>query len=234
MGFHFRLVLMHRFRLQGQPERLARRELEEGVDQLRREQPSALGSQPVPDLFGVREGGLIGMQRRGQNVDTVGEENQVGEARDVRGQRLLFEPRPATVVITDDRRQVRQRREIAQQFFTAQAVLLRPLPLQFGDQAPMDAGRRNAAVVQQAGVVKQQLRLLIPPQPAGQFACQHADPAAMQQVVDPDEIDGVGDRHHQLAQVNRQGWRQVTFVHRFIRRYGARQDIRGTAFRSTG
>jgi hypothetical protein len=68
----------------------------------------------------------------------------------------------------------------------------------------MGAARRNATVMEQTGIVKQYLRLLVKAELAGEVAGQHANPATVQQVVDPDQIDGVGDRHDQLAQVNRQ------------------------------
>ena len=82
-----------------------------------------------------------------------------------------------------------------------------------------DDGKRLAAVVADmppecARAVLAYLRLFKPAKTglrmaravklAGEVAGQHANPATVQQVVDPDQIDGVGDRHDQLAQVDGQ------------------------------
>ncbi len=77
----------------------------------------------------------------------------------------------------------------------------------------MGATRRNAAVMEQTGIVKQYLRLLVQTKLAAEVARQHAYPAAVQQVIDADQVDGIGDRHHQLAQVDRQILRNGRDVH---------------------
>ena len=106
-----------------------------------------------------------------------------------------------------------ERGEIGKQFLAAQAVRLGARPFEVGDETAVNAGRRDAAVVQQAGIVEQELGLLVPAELAGQLACEHANPAAVQQVVDADEVDRVGDRHDQLAQVDREVGRQARHAH---------------------
>ena len=214
MAFHLGLVLAHRIGLQREPERLAGGEREEGIDQFGREQAAALGAEAGSDLFGMGEHGLVGMEWRRQHVDAVGEEDQVGmQCRAGRQRRLLLQPRPAAVVVADDRREMGERREIGEQFLAAQAVRLGTRPFEVGDEAAMDARRRNAAVVQQAGIVEQELGLLVPAELARQFAGEHANPATVQQVVDADQVDRVGDRHDQLAQVDRKVGRQARHAH---------------------
>ena len=161
----------------------------------------------------MRDGGLIAMKGPEQGIDAVGKEDHVGQARDVRLKVLLFHPFPAAMVIADEWRQIGKRREIAQQFLAADAMRLGAQPFEIAQRARMGATRRNATVMEQTGIVKQHLDLLAKAKLAGEVAGQHANPATVQQVVDPDQIDGVGNRHDQLAQVDGKILRQSRCIH---------------------
>lgn len=158
MGFHFRLVLVHRIGLQCQPERLTFRQREKGIDEFGSEEPPAFGRQPHPDLRDMRQRALIGMERSRQDIDAIGEKDQVGEQRRLWCQRSLPLQRfPARMMVADDRRQDRQWRKIIQQICAADAMRLGPRPFEIGHQATMyngmtkrrshGAGRRRRAAV---------------------------------------------------------------------------------------
>ena len=82
----------------------------------------------------MRQHALIGMVGRSQDIDAVGQIDQVGETRRITRQGLRFQPFPGAVVIADDRGEMGQRREVGQQFVAANAMLFGTSPFEIDDQ----------------------------------------------------------------------------------------------------
>ncbi len=190
-------------RLQLQPEGFRRRCGEEEFDQPRREIAAGVGGDRVADRCDMHQQPAARVIRRSQRIDAIDQVDQVGPLRRLRRNiRQAGEALPARVVVEHRFGQRGERREIAQQRVADVAVALRRFPVEFADQMAVHRGRRNADVVQHAEIEQEggfgvgQARL--PRAGSG----HRADPLAVRDVVDADQIERIGQGIDDLAQVD--------------------------------
>jgi len=189
---------------QAQPESLRTRGLQEGGDQCRVEIAAVVAADGVADFLGRNEQATVAVVWCGEGIDAVDQEDQVGRLPNVGGQ-VVGQSGPRRVVMADRLGVGLEWRKLAQQFGAGQAVLLGAFPVEFGDQMVVGDGRRDADVVQQAEFEQEEAAFRRQVEHFGHRGGHDADPFAVADVVDADQVEGVGQRIDQVTESGGEG-----------------------------
>ena len=96
-------------------------------------------------------------------------------------------------------RQLRQMRKRLQQAIAGFAVRMPVVPVGFTQQAPVFGGRRDADIVQQAGTDQPVQASFRKAEQQRRLASDHRHPFPVLEVVDADQIEGVGERQNRAS-----------------------------------